>query len=86
MAGNIFKNIIDALSFTDILYQYFNGNFSEGIHMIGTWIEHIKDVFISSWVSCLDESIYILTNNFTCPGWMFVPRMPHFKEVFYHTM
>ncbi len=27
-------------------------------------------------MSCLDESISVLTNQWTCPGWIFVPRKP----------
>ena len=46
----------------------------------------MKDVFMRLWVSCLDEFIYICTNNFVCPGWMFVPGNPHHKVNGYHTI
>ena len=26
---------------------------------------------------CIDESMSIWFNKWTCPGWMFVPRKPH---------
>ena len=47
---------------------------------------HTKDVFIPSWMPCLDEYISIWSNKFTCPGWMFVPRNPHPKVNEYHTI
>ena len=52
--------------------------FFEVLQMIVEWNQHMKDVFIPSCVSCLDESIIIWTIKFTLPGWMFVPRnTPH---------
>ena len=33
-------------------------------------------VFKSGWITCLDESMSVWMNKYTCPGWMFVPRKP----------
>ena len=46
----------------------------------------MKDEFIPSWVSYLYESISIWTNQFTFPGWMFVPRKPYPKGNEYHSI
>ena len=32
--------------------------------------------FVPGYVNCLDESMSIWTNKFTCPGFMFVPHKP----------
>ena len=45
--------------------------------MIGEWNDHTTDVFVPSWVLCLDESMSIWHSMFTCPGWVFCPRKPH---------
>ena len=44
--------------------------------MIKMWNENIKNVFIPSWISCLDESMSPWLNKFTCPGWVWCPRKP----------
>ena len=41
----------------------------------------MKYVLIPSWVTCLDEYIYICNKNLTFPGLMFVPRIPYTKEM-----
>ena len=45
----------------------------------------MQENFRSSWVVCLDESMSIWFNRFTCPGWMYVPRKPHPFGNEYHT-
>ena len=48
---------------------------------------HSQSCFFSSgWVNCLDESMSFWTNQWTCPGWMFVPRKPHPMGNEYHSM
>ncbi len=34
---------------------------------------------------CLDKSMYIWFQQWTCPGWMFFPRKPHPFGNQYHT-
>ena len=46
----------------------------------------MKETFIPSWVSCLDESMSPWTNKFTCPGFIFCPRKPHNKGNEYHSI
>lgn len=36
----------------------------------------MKANFVPGWVNCLDESMSVWTNMYTCPGFMFVPHKP----------
>ena len=54
--------------------------------MIRLWNTNMRDVFIPSWVSCLDESMSIWFNRWTCPGWIFCPRKPHPFGNEYHSV
>ena len=46
----------------------------------------MKDVFMTSCMSFLYESIYIWNNKFTFPGCVFLPKDPHPKINEYHTL
>ena len=37
--------------------------------------EHGK-MFLPSWMNCIDESMSKWVNEYTCPGFMFVPHKP----------
>ena len=50
------------------------------------WNSHRRRIFIPSWISRLDESMYVWMNKFTCPGFVFCPRKPHPKGNKYHTI
>ena len=41
---------------------------------------------LSGWANCLDESMSIWTNKFSCPGFMFIPRKPWPFGNKYHTV
>ena len=72
------EKIITAFSFTNLPLPYLRTGSSKFVR----WLlcnKHINYVVILSWVSCLYESIYVCTNKFTCPGWMFVSRKPYPK-------
>ena len=53
--------------------------------MTAAFNDHMKNIFLSSWVICLDESMSIWHNRWTCPGWVFCPRKPHPFGNEYHT-
>jgi Transposase IS4 len=42
--------------------------------------------FSPDWIYCVDESISVWTDMWTCPGWMFVPRKPHPIGNEYHSL
>ena len=48
--------------------------------------DHMAKFFITGWVSCLDESMSVWTNRWTCPGFMYVPRKPHPMGNEYHSI
>ena len=54
--------------------------------MIVAWNGHTQIIFIPYCISCLDESMYVWMNKFTCPGFVFCPRKPHPKGNDYHTI
>ena len=44
--------------------------------MITAWNSNMNQQFSLGYVNCLDESMSLWTNQFTCPGFMFVPSKP----------
>ena len=53
--------------------------------LISAFNSHMAAIFASSWVICLDESMSIWFNRWTCPGWVYCPRKPHPFGNKYHT-
>ena len=54
--------------------------------MVEAWGTNMKDNFIPGYMNCLDESMSVWTNKFTCPGFMFVPYKPWPFGNEYHTV
>ena len=54
--------------------------------MIKVWNDHMAAIFLAAWVICLDESMLIWHNKWTCPGWIFCPQKPHPFGNEYHTV
>ena len=46
----------------------------------------MRENFVLGWVNCLDESMMIWFNKWTCPGWIFCPRKPHLYGNEWHSM
>ena len=86
MTGTRFNNIISYLRYTDANQPTFRDRFWEVRQLIQSWNNHMAQFFIAGWVSCLDESMSVWTNRWTCPGWMFVPRKPHPMGNEYHSI
>ena len=90
-----FNNIMSRYRFDAILRNIrynmdepptFRDRFWEVRDLIKCWNDNMDEQFSSSWNSCLDESMSIWTNEYTCPGYMFVPRKPHPFGNEYHTI
>ena len=64
----------------------FKNPFHEVSDLIDSWNSHTQECFSPGWVNCLDESMSVWTNRWTCPGWMFVPRKPHPMGNEYHSL
>ena len=66
-------------------YSY-KDKFYEVLHMIVARKIHMQNVFISSWISCSDESLSMCMNKLTCPGFVFWTHKAHTKGNGYHTI
>ena len=44
--------------------------------MLQMWNKKMGTNFLPSWINCIDESMSKWINEYTCPGFMFVPRKP----------
>jgi hypothetical protein len=85
MTRRRFRMITEHLRFTDVTPPTFKDKFWQVRQMIKEWNANMCRVFSSSWVICVDESMSIWFNRFTCPGWVFCPRKPHPFGNEYHT-
>ena len=72
-----FELIHSHLSFTTNEPPPYKDRLWEVRQIIGRWNTNMKKIFKPSWVSCVDESMSIWFNRWTCPAWIFVPRKPH---------
>ena len=86
MSGRRFEEIVQALCFTNMEAPSFRDKFWEVRQMVKEWNQNMKDVFTAGWITCLDESMSIWTNRWTCPGYVFCPRKPHPFGNEYHTI
>lgn len=86
MSYNRFMDILSCLGYTMSSPPNFVDKFWEIRDLVKAWNANMKEVFVPSWVSCLDESMSIWFNKFTCPGWTFVPRKPHPFGNEYHSI
>ena len=86
MSRKRFDAILSALSFTDATPPTYLDKFWEIRQMVEAWGLNMVENFIPGYVNCLDESMSVWTNKFTCPGFMFVPRKPWPFGSEYHTV
>ena len=54
----------------------FCDRFWEVCDMLDCWNKNMADNFVLSWINCIDESMSKWVNEYTCPGFMFVPQKP----------
>ena len=76
MSCNCFENILKGLAFTDSDPPATLDRFWEVRDLVDAWKANMKANFVPGWVNCLDESMSVWTNMYTCPGFMFVPHKP----------
>ena len=86
MSKRRFGDILGALTYTKNEPPPYKDKFWEVRELIAAFNNHWTAVFKCSWVACLDESMSIWFNRWTCPGWMMVPRKPHPFGNEYHTI
>ena len=76
MSRNRFENILNNLVYTSADPPAFRDPFWEVRWMLQCWNDNMAEKFIPSWINCVDESMSKWVNEYTCPGFMFVPRKP----------
>jgi hypothetical protein len=86
MSRQRFELIPKHLKFTTKDPPTFKNPFHNVNDLIEGWNQHTQHCFSPGWVNCLDESMSVWTNQWTCPGWMFVPRNPHPMGNEYHSL
>ena len=86
MSGRRFEEILQNLVFTDEEPPPYKDRFWEAQQRVRVWNEWMAENFVPGWINCLDESMSIWTNRWTCPGWVFCPRKPHPFGNEYHTI
>ena len=86
MSRKHFDTILSALSFTDAIPPTFLDKFWEIQQIVEVWGVNMEENFVPGYMNCLDKSMSIWTNKFTCPGFMFIPRKPWPFGNEYHTI
>ena len=71
-----FEAILAALTLTDENPPSYNDPFWEIRQVQREWNENMYKKFSPSWISVLDESMSKWLSEYTCPGFMCVPRKP----------
>ena len=54
--------------------------------MVEVWGTNMRENFLPGYMNCLNESMSMWTNKFTCPSFMFAPCKPWLFGNEYHTM
>jgi len=85
MSRRRYAAITSALRFTIKPPPTFRDKFWQIRDLISAWNEHMQQIFVAAWALCLDESMSIWNNRWTCPGWVFCPRKPWPFGNEYHT-
>jgi len=62
-----FAAITSALRFTSSIPPTFRDKYWQVRDMIAAWNAHMAKIFVAAWVICLDESMSIWHNRWTCP-------------------
>ena len=73
MSRKQFDAILGALMYTDKDHPGYVDKFWEVHQMLKEWGNNMPSQFKPGWSNCLDESMSVWTNKFTCPRSMFVP-------------
>ena len=80
-----FKLVTKSLSYTNVSAPTYHDKYWQVRQMLQAFNDNMARIFLSSWVICLDESMSIWHNKFTCPGWIYCPCKPQPFGNEYHT-
>ena len=76
MSRRRFELILYNLGYTKDDPPQYKDRFWEVRWMLQEWNKNMGTNFSPSWINCIDESMSKWVNEFTCPGFMYVPRKP----------
>ena len=76
MSCRRFDSILTNLGYTKEDPPSYRDRFWEVRPMLEMWNTNMANNFSPSWINCIDESMSKWVNEYTCPGFMFVPRKP----------
>ena len=76
MSRSRFEKILNALTLTNVTPPSYRDPFWEIRQLVDCWNENMSRNFSPSWISVLDESMSKWLSEYTCPGFMCVPRKP----------
>ena len=76
MTQTWFENILNKLTYTNKNPPELRDRFWEVRDMLDCWNSNMANNFVPSWINCIDKSRSKWVNEYTCPGFMFVPRKP----------
>ena len=85
MSRNRFKEIMQALRYTDRPQPEYLDRFHDIRQMQDEWNAHMETAYFTGWFNCLDESMNSWLNKF-CLGFMSLPRKPHPFGNEYHSI
>ena len=76
MSHTRFELILQHLKYTNINPPTYKDRFWEVCEMLEEWNKNMATNFVPSQINCIDESMSKWLNEYTCPGFMFVPQKP----------
>ena len=71
-----FENILINPGFTKEDPPPFRDQYWEVRYMLDCWNKNMTTNFSPSWINCIDESMSKWVNEYSCAGFMFIPRKP----------
>jgi hypothetical protein len=86
MSRKRFVALTTVLHFTCMPSPCYRDKFWQIHNTICAWNKNVQSFFVAASVLCLDKSMSIWHNQWTCPGWVFCPRKPHPFGNEYHTV
>ncbi len=85
MSRNCFKEIMQAIQYTDWPQPEYLDRFHDIRQLQDEWNAHMEANYFTGWWNCLDESMQIHLNPYV-PGLMCVPNKPNLFGNEYHTI
>mmetsp|Transcript_15789 Transcript_15789/g.24035 ORF Transcript_15789/g.24035 Transcript_15789/m.24035 type:complete len:151 (-) Transcript_15789:414-866(-) len=76
MSRDRFDKLLSVLVFADSHPPPYKDPFAPINQLVDAWNKNMSECFSSGYITCLDESMSPWMSQFTCPGFMFVPRKP----------